>query len=462
MRKSIFTIFILLFATTFTQAQVGIGTTTPNGSAQLDVNSTNKGFLPPRMTSAQRIGITSPVAGLMVYQTDGTAGLYYYDGSAWIYIINTSTSSMLPVANGGTGVTSSTGTGNLVLSTSPILTTPIIASGNSQWAQSLTITPTTHGTSQRAAIWIDGWSLLQDIQGNGTKNFSIGQTVTGSTTTYPARLVINTVGNIGIGNETPNARLDIRTNPTSTTDPGTGFLGIGTTTTAANTAGAGAVRYNTIGAIEYSNGSSWVTLSNPNFGDIKTGIQSADHNGWVRLNGRLKSSLATTQQAQATALGIGTNLPDATNAFLVQNGTTLGSVSGSNQRNLTQANLPNVNFPTATSSSAGSHSHTVDPGTVTTGLAGAHSHTGSVGGSNWNGGGAYAGGFAAGGFGFFTPTLTINSAGDHTHSVVIPSTTSSTAVGHTHTVSVSSGGSSTPIDIVPISLSINTFIYLGN
>ena len=69
-------------------AQVGIGTTTPNASAVLDLTSTTQGLLPPRMTQAQRDAIASPVAGLMVYQSDGTSGLYYYTGSAWVYIIN--------------------------------------------------------------------------------------------------------------------------------------------------------------------------------------------------------------------------------------------------------------------------------------------------------------------------------------------------------------------------------------
>jgi hypothetical protein len=71
-------------------------------------------------------------------------------------------------------------------------------------------------------------------------------------------------GNVGIGNTSPNARLDIRTNPTSTSDPGAGLLGIGTAaSTAANTAGAGAVRYSTAsgGALEFSNGTNWNTLT---------------------------------------------------------------------------------------------------------------------------------------------------------------------------------------------------------
>jgi hypothetical protein len=52
-------------------------------SAVLFANSTTKGFLPPRMTTAQRTAISSPAEGLIVVQTDGTQGLYLYIGAAW-------------------------------------------------------------------------------------------------------------------------------------------------------------------------------------------------------------------------------------------------------------------------------------------------------------------------------------------------------------------------------------------
>ena len=59
-------------------AQVGIGVPTAdiNASAQLEVSSTSKGFLAPRMTQAQKNNISSPAAGLLVYQTDGVVGFY--------------------------------------------------------------------------------------------------------------------------------------------------------------------------------------------------------------------------------------------------------------------------------------------------------------------------------------------------------------------------------------------------
>ena len=62
-----------------TLGRVGIGTTSPNVSALLDLTSTQRGFLVPRMTTVQRNAITTPAQGLLIYQTDGTKGFYYYD-----------------------------------------------------------------------------------------------------------------------------------------------------------------------------------------------------------------------------------------------------------------------------------------------------------------------------------------------------------------------------------------------
>jgi hypothetical protein len=76
----------LLLSAVMTFAQgVGINSdgSPADSSAMLDVKSTNKGLLTPRMTAAQRGSIASPATGLMVYQTDAPAGFYYYNGTAW-------------------------------------------------------------------------------------------------------------------------------------------------------------------------------------------------------------------------------------------------------------------------------------------------------------------------------------------------------------------------------------------
>ncbi len=95
----IFHLFILLITSHTLTAQVGIGTTTPASSASLDITSTSKGILIPRMTSSQRESISSPANGLMVYQTDGTAGYWYYDGTLWTTFSKNNVARMADWAN---------------------------------------------------------------------------------------------------------------------------------------------------------------------------------------------------------------------------------------------------------------------------------------------------------------------------------------------------------------------------
>ena len=82
-------------------AQVGIGTTTPDANAQLDISSTNKGLLIPRMTEAARVGMgTTATNGLLVYQTDVSTGFYFRQNNAWVKLPNTPASTIIPYASG--------------------------------------------------------------------------------------------------------------------------------------------------------------------------------------------------------------------------------------------------------------------------------------------------------------------------------------------------------------------------
>ena len=244
-------------------------------------------------------------------------------------------------------------------------------------------------------------------------------------------------GQVGIGTDTPNAsaKLDVyatnkgflppRISLTSATDsstissPATGLL-----VYCIGDAGLAAGYY-------FWNGSSWATIAHSggtvNYGDVKSGFQTDDHNGWIKLDGRLISSLTTTQQANATVLGFTTNLPDATDAVLKQrNAANIGSVSGSNSLTILSANLPDVTFS----------------GTAQT--AGSHTHTGDVPGVYWTTGTNSGGSFGGGNYPFKYGILNIDSAGNHSHNVT-----------------VSSGGSNQALDITPKSLNVNIFIYLG-
>ena len=103
--KKVILVFIFFIFNANVFAQTGIGTTTPNASAKLDVYATNKGFLPPRVTltsATDATTITSPAEGLLVYNLGSVglqAGYYYWNGANWATIA-TATSA-------GNGVTAS-------------------------------------------------------------------------------------------------------------------------------------------------------------------------------------------------------------------------------------------------------------------------------------------------------------------------------------------------------------------
>ena len=95
-------LLVLLCLSFFTKAQTGIGTTSPNASAKLDVSSSTLGFLPPRVALTASnvfspiVGTSSAASGLLIYNTAtaGTApnnvvpGYYYWNGTAWTQISN--------------------------------------------------------------------------------------------------------------------------------------------------------------------------------------------------------------------------------------------------------------------------------------------------------------------------------------------------------------------------------------
>jgi hypothetical protein len=121
--KQFFLSFIFIISLIITNqlaAQTGVAINSDgsaaDGSAMLDVKASDKGILIPRV--ALTTSVTSPVNGLLVYQTGGTPGFYYYNGSAWIYIQNSGntalnasnlTSGTVPIARlGASGTASAT------------------------------------------------------------------------------------------------------------------------------------------------------------------------------------------------------------------------------------------------------------------------------------------------------------------------------------------------------------------
>jgi len=242
-------VLVLLYIPVVVLAQVGVGTNTPNPSAMLEISTTDKGFLPPRIAltgTTDVLTIPSPVAGLMIYNTSTTGsssnsvtpGFYYYDGSKWQRIINQQPDATIVFNSANPNLNGTTFIPNIPSSTDYIY---VSSSDNSQWTWD-GITYLTYSPPASTAWYLSG------------SNNDAGSNKAGA---------ITRSGKVGIGNNNPNANLDIRNFPTNTSDPGSGYFGLGTTTESASTAGAGALRYTTSsgGALEYSNGSSWNLLT---------------------------------------------------------------------------------------------------------------------------------------------------------------------------------------------------------
>lgn len=121
-------ISLVLLQPLYVIAQVGIGTSTPDASAVLELNSTNKGFLPPRMTAYP----TSPVIGLTIYRTD-LNGYYTWNGTTWTQSVfgnSNSTSAIANITAINYTATLSDAILNLTSSFAQIITLPSASSAN--------------------------------------------------------------------------------------------------------------------------------------------------------------------------------------------------------------------------------------------------------------------------------------------------------------------------------------------
>lgn len=185
--------YALLFFSLFTligYGQTGIGTTTPNASAKLDVVATDKGFLPPRvaLTATNAFspitGTSSAATGLLVYNTASAGtipnnvvpGYYYWNGSAWIQI-----SGGLVIETKSGGFTLSATDNNKLFfissSTAVIVTVPTLSIGFScQFIQTGAGTITLSGSG----------STLNSASGFTTRttNSVIGLVMNGTNTGY--------------------------------------------------------------------------------------------------------------------------------------------------------------------------------------------------------------------------------------------------------------------------------------
>jgi len=160
-----------------------------NSSAILDASSTSQGMLVPRMTNAQRNAIVTPAVGLLIYQTDGTPGFYFFSGSSWQSTSNNGTVTTInttapltggPISTTGTiglansGVTAGTyGSGTSV----PSIT--VDALGRVTNLTTANVVPSLTGTTNYMPVFTSSTALgNSNVYQNGTRLIVNNGTVT--------------------------------------------------------------------------------------------------------------------------------------------------------------------------------------------------------------------------------------------------------------------------------------------
>jgi len=175
-------------------AQGGVGinndNSVPDNSAMLDVKSTDKGLLTPRMTEAQRNAITTPATGLLIYQTDMTTGFYYYDGTTWTAVSGGAAASSDWTITGND--VSNANTGNVGIGTA----TPSGAKLNVQGSGTTALTQT---IEYRFYAYDNAGNISgEDISLNGTGSTPASDGSAGGVTASIPLSVVNTASNVSI------------------------------------------------------------------------------------------------------------------------------------------------------------------------------------------------------------------------------------------------------------------------
>lgn len=165
-----FAVLIGLLFTLGAKAQVGIGTNAPDASAQLEILSTSKGLLIPRMSLAQRNEINNPANGLLIYQIVNSPGFYYFNNGSWVKLVNSS-----ETTSGGSGTPT-----NTILNGNTLPTSGVGTNGDFylNTANNTLYGPKASGSWPSSGVLLVGPKGDQGLPGTGNGGSVIAKTVT--------------------------------------------------------------------------------------------------------------------------------------------------------------------------------------------------------------------------------------------------------------------------------------------
>jgi len=362
---------VILFFPKKAFTQTGINTTSPDINAALDVVSSTKGVLIPRLSAIEVTALeaNNPAEGMLLFNKDLNCIQLFTSGVFQCLLSNS-----------------------------------------------------------KADTSIDSW--LDDPDNTMVK---LASKSAGEPRELNSEVVIKDDGKVGVGTTAPLVSLDVREPNPDSPSPGAGIAIPQVNNLPASGTRAGQVIYlTTDNKYYFYDGTSWRCLNcEAYFGDIKQSLRAIDHNGWIKLDGRNISTLTASQQSKAMELGYSASLPNATYAYLVQNTSPLGSISGTNMKIINRSNLPNFTLSASGNTSVnGNHTHSYkDKGntsfdaSILTSLSPVADDT--------------------------EGTYNTGSSGQHSHTVT------------TITEALNGGVFQEGLDITPRSLSVNTFVYLG-
>ncbi len=233
MKKIIALLMLLASQQWLTAQSVGIGTNSPSAGAALDVQSTSKGMLVPRMSTAQRDAITPAPAGLLVF--DNSTGSFWFKGNNnWIELVDTAKSTWRKNGdNTYTGVGANIG----VRTTSPKYPLDVFTNDALDgYAMRLRNPNSTAGTKTSLLLSSSNVFLPGPSYGasaiTSLAGFANSQHLLFSTSRFllgpEERMRIDSSGNVGIGLTLPETKLHIVAG-TDVTNTDGGFLQLGFT-----------------------------------------------------------------------------------------------------------------------------------------------------------------------------------------------------------------------------------------